>query len=94
MTKREIESGNIKMVINLIENQFNGSVEDNGEGGRLDIFVDGHQGQFARRDFEVMLVNAMKLYGPGWTDEDIQNHQDAVKLENAMNTAIEKLFNH
>jgi hypothetical protein len=41
-----------------------------------------------------MLVNAMKLYGPGWTDEDIQNHQDAVKLENAMNTAIEKLFNH
>jgi hypothetical protein len=39
MTKREIESGNVKMVINLIENQFNGSVEDNGEGGRLDILL-------------------------------------------------------
>ena len=94
MTKREIESGNVKMVINLIENQFNGSVEDNGEGGRLDISVEGHQGQFARRDFEVMLHSAMPLYGPGWTEADIRDHKRGIQLENQINTSIQKLLGH
>ena len=61
MTKREIESGNVKMVINLIENQFNGSVEDNGEGGRLDIFVDGYL-KWTVDDFDEFLFRELDEY--------------------------------
>ena len=93
MTKREIQKQNTKKVIELIENQYKGTVEDNGEGGRLDVEINGFTGQFHRRDYEVLLYDTTTLYGPNWSDTEIKNHQDAVVLENMINTDIEELLN-
>ena len=55
MTKTELKKQQIKAVIELLINQFNAQVED-ADGGRMDITIGDLQGQFSRRDFEVMNV--------------------------------------
>ena len=92
MTKTEVKRQQVKAVIELLINQFNALVED-ADGGRMDITIGDLQGQFSRRDFEVMMHDSVTFYNPSdFPTEIVDRHNRAVALEDELNKAITNLL--
>ena len=90
MNKTELKKLQVKEVLEMLENEFGAQIKDNGDGGRLDIDINGFHGQFSRRDLDVAFWDTTKLSGGGWSKEQIQRQKDAVALEAGVNGAIQE----
>lgn len=90
MNKTELKKLQVKEVLEMLENEFDAQIEDNGDGGRLDIDINGFHGQFSRRDLDVAFWDTTKLSGSGFSAKQIQRQKDAVALEAGVNGAIQE----
>lgn len=90
MNKTELKKLQVKEVLEMLENEFDAQIEDNGDGGRLDIDINGFHGQFSRRDLDVAFWDTTPLSGPGFNAKQIQRQKDAVALEDGVNGAIQE----
>jgi len=91
-TKTQLKKDQIAAVIDTLEYEFNAQIEDNGEGGRMDVIIDGFQGQFSRRDLDVTFWDSIPLHGDGFSDEEIARQKAAVELEDRVNREIRLLM--
>jgi len=94
MTKTEYKKKQVKEVLAMLENRFDAVIEDNGEGGRMSIEINGFNGEFSRRDLDVCFWDTTKLVGRGWSEEQIQRQKDAVELDNCINESIKSLLEY
>ena len=78
----------VKTVLEMLATKFNAEIEDNGDGGRMDVLIDGFRGQFSRRDLDVALWDSIGLHGPGFSQAELDRREQAVELENAINAEI------
>jgi len=78
----------VKTVLEMLTTKFNAEIEDNGDGGRMDVMIDGFRGQFSRRDLDVALWDTVGLSGPGFSQAELDRREQAVELENAINAEI------
>ena len=88
MTKTELKKQLVAAAIDLLENEFGVEFDGTDEGGRLGFTVAGFSGDFSRRDMEVCLWESIPLSGHGWTPAEVLAQQEAVALENEMNTGL------
>jgi hypothetical protein len=88
MNKTEMRSLKVKTVLEMLATKFNAEIEDNGDGGRMDVMIDGFRGQFSRRDLDVALWDSISLHGPGFSKAELDRREQAVELENAINAEI------
>ena len=93
MNKSEMRSLKVKTVLEMLAAKFNAEIEDNGDGGRMDVLIDGFPGQFSRRDLDVALWDMVGLSGPGFSKAELDRHEQAVELENAINAEIKSTLN-
>ena len=78
----------VKTVLEMLAAKFNAEIEDNGDGGRMDVMIDGFRGQFSRRDLDVALWDSIALHGPGFSQAELDRREQAVELEDAINAEI------
>ena len=91
-TKTQLKKDQIKAVIDTLIDTFNAEIED-ADGGRMDIFINGFQGQFSRRDFDVMFFDSIPLHNPeDFDDVEVARHKAAVELEDRVNREIRLLM--
>jgi hypothetical protein len=91
MTKTELQKQRVKAVLDFLTEQFDAEIEDNGDGGRLDITIGEFDGQIHRRDLQVELWDAIRLVGQ-FTPSKWQQHLKAVEFEKQINDEIEKVL--
>ena len=91
MTKTELKKLQIKTVLEFLTDQFDAEIEDNGDGGRLDITIGEFDGQIHRRDLQVEFWDAIRLVGQ-FTPSKWQQHLKAVEFEKQVNAEIEKVL--
>ena len=92
MTKTELKKQQVKAVIELLINKFNAQVED-ADGGRMNITIGDLQGQFSRRDLDVVMFDSISFYNPSdFPAEIVDRHNRAVALEDEINKAITNLL--
>ena len=92
MTKTELQKQRVKAVLDFLTEQFDAEIEDNGDGGRFDITINGFKGQLDRRDLEVGFWESTTLSGHGWTAAEILLQQEAVEMENQVNDEIKRVL--
>ena len=91
-TKTQLKKDQIKAVIDTLIDEFNAQIED-ADGGRMDVIIDGFQGQFSRRDFDVMFFDSIPLNNPeDFDDVEVERHKAAVELEDRVNREIRLLM--
>lgn len=91
MTKTELKKQQVKTAIELLINKFNAQVED-ADGGRMDVMIGDLQGQFSRRDLDVLMFDSIGFYNPAdFPAEVVDRHNRAVALEDKINKAITEL---
>ncbi len=93
MNKSEMRSLKVKTVLEMLATKFNAEIEDNGDGGRMDVMVDGFRGQFSRRDLDVALWDSIALHGPGFSQAELDRREQAVELEEVINAEIKSTLN-
>jgi len=93
MNKTEMRSLKVKTVLEMLATKFNAEIEDNGDGGRMDVLIDGFPGQFSRRDLDVALWDTVGLSGPGFSKAEHDRHDQAVELEEVINAEIKSTLN-
>jgi len=92
MTKTEQKRQNTEKVINFLENKFDAfNIEDN-DGGRMGFSIDDLEGEFHRRDYEVIMLNNINLVGEGWTKEELDKRDRAIEMEKLLNESIQNLL--
>ena len=91
MTKTELQKQRVKAVLEFLTEQFDAQIDDNGDGGRLDITIGEFNGQIMRRDLQVAFWDAIRLVGQ-FTPSKWQHHLKAVEFEKQVNTEIEKVL--
>ena len=89
MTETKIKKYLVAAAIELLENEFGVEFDGTDEGGRLGFTVAGFHGQFSRRNMSVALWGSTPLSGHGWTPAEILLQQEAVALENQINTVLD-----
>ena len=92
MTKTELQKQRVKAVLDFLTEQFDAQIEDNGDGGRLDITIGPFNGQMHRRDLQVDFYDSIPLSGHGFTPAEILFQQEAVALENQVNAEIKRVL--
>jgi hypothetical protein len=92
MNKTEVKKLMVKTVVDFLIDQFDAQIEDNGDGGRFDVQINGFNGQLDRRDLEVGCWDSAILVGLGWSAEERQHQQDSVALENKINAEIKRVL--
>jgi hypothetical protein len=92
MNKTELQKLKVKMVLEMLVEEYNTEIEDNGDGGRMDVLVDGFTGQFSRRDMEIGLWDTIALRGDGFSKYEHAKRERAVELETAINDNIKCLI--
>ena len=91
-TKTQLKKDQIKAVIDTLIDEFNAQIED-ADGGRMDVIINGFQGQFSRRDFDVMFFDSIPLHNPeDFDDVEVERHKAAVELEDRVNREIRLLM--
>jgi len=91
-TKTQLKKDQIAAVIDILQHEFDAQIDD-ADGGRFDVVINGFQGQFSRRDLEVMFNESIKLYRPElFEDEFVARHKAAVELEDRVNREIRLLM--
>ena len=91
MTKTELQKQRVKAVLEFLTEQFDAQIDDNGEGGRLDITIGEFDGQIMRRDLQVQFWDAIRLVGQ-FTPSKWQHHLKAVEFEKQINAEINKVL--
>ena len=91
MTKTELQKQQIKAVLDFLTEQFDAEIEDNGDGGRLDITIGEFNGQIMRRDLQVAFWDAIRLVGQ-FTPSKWQHHLKAVEFEKQVNDEINRVL--
>ena len=91
MTKTELQKQRVKAVLDFLTNKFDAEIDDNGEGGRLDITIGEFDGQIMRRDLQVQFWDAIRLVGQ-FTPSKWQHHLKAVEFEKQINAEINKVL--
>lgn len=92
MTKTELKRQQTKGVIELLKNKFNAKNFDNDEGSYFTFNIGDFTGHLERRDFSVLIHEAMRM-GPGFTQEEYDIRDAAEVLENGLNKEIENYLN-
>jgi len=92
MNKTEVKKLMVKTVVDFLIDQFDAQIEDNGDGGRFDVQINGFNGQLDRRDLEVGFWESETLSGHGWTAAEILLQQEAVEMENQVNDEIKRVL--
>ena len=91
MTKTELQKQRVKAVLDFLTEQFDAQIDDNGDGGRLDITIGEFNGQIMRRDLQVAFWDAIRLVGQ-FTPSKWQHHLKAVEFEKQVNAEINKVL--
>jgi hypothetical protein len=91
MTKTELQKQRVKAVLEFLTEQFDAEIDDNGDGGRLDITIGEFNGQIMRRDLQVAFWDAIRLVGQ-FTPSKWQHHLKAVEFEKQINDEINKVL--
>ncbi len=91
MTKTELQKQRVKAVLEFLTDQFDAQIDDNGDGGRLDITIGEFNGQIMRRDLQVAFWDAIRLVGQ-FTPSKWQHHLKAVEFEKQVNAEINKVL--
>jgi len=91
MTKTELQKQRVKAVLEFLTEQFDAQIDDNGDGGRLDITIGEFNGQIMRRDLQVAFWDAIRLVGQ-FTPSKWQHHLKAVEFEKQINDEINKVL--
>ena len=91
MTKTELQKQRVKAVLDFLTDKFDAQIDDNGEGGRLDITIGEFDGQIMRRDLQVQFWDAIRLVGQ-FTPSKWQHHLKAVEFEKQVNDEINKVL--
>jgi hypothetical protein len=92
MTKTELKRLQTKEIIELLESKFNATNFDNDQGSYFTFNIGEFTGQLERRDFSVMIHEAMRM-GPGFTQEEYDIRDAAEVLEDAVNKEIKNYLN-
>ena len=92
MTKTELKRQQTKAVIELLESKFNATNFDNDQGSYFTFNIGDFTGHLERRDFSVLIHEAMRM-GPGFTQEEYDIRDAAEVLENGLNKEIEYYLN-
>ena len=90
-TKTQLKKDQIAAVIDILQHEFDAQIDD-ADGGRMDVIINGFQGQFSRRDYDVTFFDSIPLHGDGFSDEEIARHKAAVELEDRVNREIRLLM--
>ena len=91
-TKTQLKKDQIAAVIDTLEHEFDAQIED-ADGGRMDVLINGFQGQFSRRDFDVVFWDSTPLNNPeDFDDVEVARHKAAVELEDRVNREIRLLM--
>ena len=91
MNKTEVKKLMVKTVVEFLIDQFDAQIDDNGDGGRLDITIGEFDGQIMRRDLQVQFWDAIRLVGQ-FTPSKWQHHLKAVEFEKQINAEINKVL--
>lgn len=91
MTKTELQKQRVKAVLDFLTEQFDAEIDDNGDGGRLDITIGEFNGQIMRRDLQVAFWDAIRLVGQ-FTPSKWQHHLKAVEFEKQVNDEINRVL--
>ncbi len=91
MTKTELQKQRVKAVLEFLTEQFDAQIDDNGDGGRLDITIGEFNGQIMRRDLQVAFWDAIRLVGQ-FTPSKWQHHLKAGEFEKQVNAEINKVL--
>jgi len=91
MTKTELQKQRVKAVLEFLTEQFDAQIDDNGDGGRLDITIGEFNGQIMRRDLQVAFWDAIRLVGQ-FTPSKWQHHLKAVEFEKQVNDEINRVL--
>ena len=91
MTKTELQKQRVKAVLEFLTEQFDAQIDDNGDGGRLDITIGEFNGQIMRRDLQVAFWDAIRLVGQ-FTPSKWQHHLKAVEFEKQVNDEINRIL--
>jgi hypothetical protein len=95
MSKAEQARINTQSVIELLENQFKAYNVEDADGGRISFEIetklDIQRGEFHRRDYEVMMVNNIRM-GSGFSQERYDIRDQAITLEDSINESITTLL--
>jgi hypothetical protein len=92
MTKTELKRQQTKEVIELLQNKFGATNFDNDQGSYFTFNIGDFTGHLERRDFSVLIHEAMRM-GPGFTQEEYDIRDAAEVLENGLNKEIENYLN-
>ena len=91
-TKTQLKKDQIAAVIDLLITDFGAQIDD-ADGGRMDVMIDGFQGQFSRRDFDVAFFDSISFYNPSdFPAEVVDRQKAAVELEDRVNREIRLLM--
>ena len=91
-TKTQLKKDQVAAVIDILQHEFDAQIDD-ADGGRFDVIINGFQGQFSRRDLEVMFNDSIKLHEPHtFPPVFVARHKAAVELEDRVNREIRLLM--
>ena len=91
-TKTQLKKDQVAAVIDVLQHEFDAQIDD-ADGGRFDVVINGFQGQFSRRDLEVLFNESIPLYRPElFDDEFVARHKASVELEDRVNREIRLLM--
>lgn len=91
-TKTQLKKDQIKAVIDTLIDKFDAQIDDAG-GGLFEVIINGFQGQFNRRDLDVMFFDSIKLHNPSdFPAEIVARQKAAVELEDRVNREIRLLM--
>ena len=91
-TKTQLKKDQVAAVIDILQHEFDAQIDD-ADGGRFDVVINGFQGQFSRRDLDVMFNDSIKLHNPeSFPAEYVARHKAAVELEDRVNKEIRLLM--
>ena len=93
MTKTELKRLQTKEIIELLESKFKSENFDNDQGSYFTFNIGEFTGHLERRDFSVMIHEAMRM-GPGFTQEEYDIRDAAEVLEDAVNKEIKNYLNN
>ena len=93
MTKTELKRLQTKEIIELLESKFKSENFDNDQGSYFTFNIGDFTGHLERRDFSVLIHEAMRM-GPGFTQEEYDIRDAAEVLEDAVNKEIKNYLNN
>jgi hypothetical protein len=92
MNKAELKKIKIKMILEMLINEYEAEVKNAG-GGIMDVVINGHYpGQFNSRDLKVTLKDASALKDDGSSKYEQVKYERALDLETAINDDIKYLI--